>query len=90
MEFKKVLERYHISPLKYDDGVELSEKDYDILFKMFEKVKALEEFFKSGTIPEKLSVEFNKLNSIKKNSLFELSDEECLDIIMNKNSQEVL
>ena len=32
MNFKEILQRYHVSPLQYDDGVELQESDYVDLY----------------------------------------------------------
>lgn len=37
MTIRQLLQRYHISPLQYQDGVELNDKDYYSLFKFLLK-----------------------------------------------------
>ena len=43
MTFKKILMRYHISPLTYENGEQLEEKDYTDLFKILQKYFAIKQ-----------------------------------------------
>ena len=85
MCFKEILRRYHISPLKYEDNEELSERDYFSLFIILQKyytIKAMnDEKFKIPVVDESLIV---KVQKDKEKSLLPLSDEECMDVLMRQ------
>jgi len=89
--FKEILKRYHISPLKYEDNEELSERDYISLFIILQKyytIKAMsDEKFKIPVVDETL---VQKVKKDKQKSLLPLSDEECLDILMNQKAKEAV
>ena len=90
MCFKEILKRYHISPLKYEDNVELGERDYLSLFIILQKyytIKSMnDERFTIPTIDESLII---KVQKDKEKSLLPLSDEECMDIIMQQKPKEL-
>ena len=90
MCFKEILKRYHISPLKYDDDVELGERDYFSLFVILQKyytIKALnDEKFNVPVVDESL---ITKVQKDKEKSLLPLTDEECMDIIMQQKPKEL-
>lgn len=90
MCFKEILKRYHISPLQYADGVELGERDYLSLFVILQKyyiIKSInDEKFKIPTVDESLIV---KVRKDKEKSLLPLSDEECMDILMQQKPKEL-
>ena len=89
MCFKEILKRYHVSPLQYEDGVELGERDYYSLFLILQKYYAVKELndekFKVPVVDESL---IKKIQRDKEKSLLPLTDEECMDIIMNQKSKE--
>lgn len=90
MQFREILQRYHISPLKYDDGTELGEKDYCSLFVILQK------YFLSRKIigQEKVFASMDKL--IKKaeqsyeRSLLPLEVEDVMDILMEQTAENVV
>lgn len=90
MCFKEILKRYHISPLKYEDNVELGERDYFSLFTVLQKyytIKALnDEKFKMPFVDESL---IKKVIKDKGKSFIPLSDEEQMDIIMQQKPKEL-
>lgn len=94
MEFKNVLRHYHVAPLQYEDGVELNDKDYKILFDMYERYQCVIFILQNEPIPEYFQIKYNellmKIKSIQMNSIFPLTEEEIIDIIMEKNDLEVL
>ncbi|MBR6401841.1 MAG: hypothetical protein IKS48_00490 [Eubacterium sp.] len=91
MCFKEMLKRYHISPLQYADGEELSERDYFSLFTILQKYYTIK-----SMNDEKFNIPFvdkaliDKVSRNKEKSLIPLSDEECMDILMKQNIKEVL
>ena len=89
MCFKEILKRYHISPLQYEDGVELGERDYFSLFVILQKyytIKSMnDEKFKVPIIDESLIM---KVQKDKEKSLLPLTDEEQMDIIMQQKPKE--
>lgn len=89
MCFKEILKRYHVSPLQYEDGVELDERDYYSLFLILQKYYTIKELndekFKMPAVDEFL---INKVQKDKEKSLLPLTDEECMDIIMNQKPKE--
>ena len=91
MCFKDILKRYHISPLKYDDNEELSERDYFSLYTILQKyytIKALnDDKFKIPSVDEVL---VQKVIKDKNKSLIPLTDEEQMDILMKQVIKEVL
>lgn len=94
MDFKNILRRYHVSPLQYEDGVELDEKDYHILFNMYERYQCITLVLNNEPISEYYQLKFGeliaKVKSIQLNSIFPLTNEEIIDIIMEQNDSEVL
>ena len=91
MQFKDVLKRYHISPLQYEDNTELNERDYYSLFVFLQKyytIKALtDNKFKMPVVDD---VSVQKVIKNKEKSLLPLSEEECLDMLMNQKTKEVV
>lgn len=91
MDIKETLERYHISPLRYEDGTELSEKDYISLFefmtKYFYAKNALSENKKSYSIPENL---INQVDRLKKFALIPPVFEDVMDILMKQTGGQVI
>lgn len=84
MTFKDMLKRYHISPLQYQDGLELEEKDYNDLYKMllrYYAVRSLTENYEPPKIDKTL---VEKMNKCFKSSLIPFEPEELFDILMIK------
>lgn len=92
MKFEDLLIRYHISPLSYDDGSPLSDKDYCDLFSLLLKWLMVKN--KTTDVSNLISENDKKL--IKKfefsfrNSLYPLDDTELLDIINGQDSRNVV
>ena len=84
MKFKEILSRYHISPLMYQDGVELDEKDYRDLYKILTKYYYIKDELYS--VDEQL---IKRLNYNMQNSIMSLEPEEKMDVLM-EISNEVL
>ena len=83
MAFKEILKRYHISPLQYEDGKELTERDYLELFKFLMKYYCIRGIFdKNFVIPSVPMDSMDKVKRCAEKSLLPLTEEECLDILM--------
>lgn len=87
MKFTDVLERYHISPLKYDDDTVLNEKDYLNLFQIL-----LKYILVKNCMGEKIDTTINeslikKMESAFKRALIPFSDFELLDILMEQKTE---
>ena len=52
MNFREILGRYHVSPLKYADGTELNEKDYRDLYVMLQKYFTAQRITTKNKMPE--------------------------------------
>lgn len=91
MQFKDILKRYHISPLQYEDNTELNERDYYSLFVFLQKyytIKSItDDKFKVPVVDNAL---IQKVIKSMEKSLLPLSEEECLDILMNQKTKEVV
>ena len=91
MQFKDILKRYHISPLRYEDNSELSERDYYSLFVFLQKYYMIKSItdnkFKMPVIDDSL---IQKVIKSMEKSLLPLSEEECLDILMNQKTKEAV
>ena len=85
MDFREVLRRYHISPLQYDDGVLLDEKDYYdlavLLMKYYYSKQKLGCNSRIPKIPEALQ---KKVENHMKRSLFEVDIESIMDVLMEQ------
>lgn len=90
MCFKEILQRYHISPLKYDDGVELEERDYVNLFTILSKYFTIKQKVEGGNLPVIKEQLIAKVESTIKNSLVPFEPEELMDILMEQTIKEVL
>jgi len=90
MEFREILKRYHISPLKYDDDTELSESDYGFLFSILSKYYIAKQCL--GNRVPKIDEEGmrNKIENYCKRTLVLPEIEDLMDILMNQNKGAVL
>ena len=84
MTFKDMLKRYHISPLQYQDGVELEEKDYNDLYKMMLRYYAVRKLTEDYEPPKIDKTLVEKMNKNFKSSLIPFEPEELFDILMIK------
>ena len=84
MTFKGMLKRYHISPLQYQDGVELEEKDYNDLYKMMLRYYAVRKLTEDYEPPKIDKTLVEKMNKNFKSSLIPFEPEELFDILMIK------
>ena len=90
MCFKEILKRYHISPLQYEDGVELGERDYYSLFLILQKYYTIKELNdEKFTMPVVDKSLITKVQKDKEKSLLPLSEEEQMDIIMQQKPKEL-
>lgn len=90
MKFSEVLQRYHISPLSYIDGMALAERDYFELFKIYSKYIEMKRRFGK---PIKYEIEksvLNKVDYLTKNSIIELEEGDVMDVLMELNDKCVL
>lgn len=90
MCFKEILQRYHIAPLKYDDGVELEERDYVNLFTILSKYFTIKQKVEGCNLPVIKEHLIAKVESAIKNSLVPFEPEELMDILMEQTTKEVL
>ena len=82
MKFNEILRRYHVSPLKYEDGTELEEKDYRELYKILSKYYYIRgELYKGD---ERL---IRRLDSNVKNAIIPLEPEEQMDVLMEIDNE---
>lgn len=84
MTFKDMLKRYHISPLQYQDGVELEEKDYNDLYKMMLRYYAVRKLTENYEPPKIDKTLVDKMNKSFESSLIPFEPEELFDILMIK------
>ena len=84
MMFKDILKRYHISPLQYNDGVELEEKDYNDLYKMLLRYYAVRRLTENYEPPKIDKTLVDKMNKNFESSLIPFEPEELFDILMSK------
>ena len=90
MIFNDVLRLYHISPLHYDDGSELSEKDYVSLFNILSKYFLMKKYFKDDVLKNHLEDINKKIEFLQKNSLIAITEEEVMNILMDMDEKLVL
>lgn len=90
MNVKEILQRYHVSPLQYDDGVELQESDYVDLYVLLMKYYFVKQRLGSGRVPKIPDNLINKVESHCKRSLLPITEEDCLDILMEQTGGKVL
>ena len=90
MEFREILKRYHVSPLKYDDDVELSESDYNSLFNILSKYYAAKEYLGCRVPKIDVNTVRNKIENYCKRAVIPPTVEEIMDILMNQNKGAVL
>ena len=84
MEFKDCLRRYHVAPLRYDDGKELSEGDYKLLFVFLKKYYAARFRSEGLPVPEIPAGLEAKAEKAANAALFPLSIEDFMDIYTNQ------
>ncbi len=89
MEFKDILRRYHISPLQYDDGTELNESDYNLLYQILNKYYTINSYLRKR-VPKLDSSINQKIESYIKCSLIPPETEEIMDILMEQESPKIL
>ena len=82
--FKDILKRYHISPLQYNDGVEVEEKDYNDLYKMLIRYYAVRKLTENYEPPKIDKTLLDKMNKNFESSLIPFEPEELFDILMSK------
>ena len=90
MDFRETLRRYHISPLQYENGQELTENDYSQLFGILQKyyyAKTMCGYTRTPVIPENLK---NRVINLQKRSLFDLTSEEIMDTLMEFEGEKVI
>lgn len=90
MKFVDVLERYHISPLKYEDNTVLDEKDYANLYDVLSKYFFMKRCFNSNVPKINLEEAEKKVDFLKKNSLIEITEEDILDLIVGVDNKLVV
>ena len=82
MQFREILKRYHVSPLKYEDNSELNERDYLSLFTLLQKYFCIKSIFdESFEMPSVSKESMDKVKRCAEKSLLPLTEEECLDIL---------
>ena len=90
MDFRETLKRYHISPLRYEDGTELNEIDYGSFFMVLQKyyfAKNMLDSFRIPQIPENLK---HKVEVRCKKALLAPDLEDLMDILMEQEGGNVL
>ena len=88
MKFTEFLQRYHISPLRYEDGTVLEEKDYRDFFMLLVKYDAVTRGFPS--VGDLLDETEKKVDFVRRNGLLPMEDAEILDMLMEQDSNPVL
>lgn len=84
MEFKELLQRYHVSPLRYEDGTELVEKDYKNLYLILKKYFIAQKMILNKDEP---AISQNLISKAEKNnecSLISPDVEDIMDILMEQ------
>ena len=90
MKFTDCLKRYHISPLNYNDGTELDERDYLELYKMLHRYFEMKELL---LIKEKWQIDeyiLDKIRATIKNSLIPMEEQDVMDILMEQKTNIVI
>lgn len=90
MDFKEILKRYHISPLKYDDGSELNEQDYSQLYLILQKYYFAKVECGITRVPQIPDYLKTKVASLKKRSLLDVTLEDIMDILMEFNEEKII
>ena len=90
MNVTELLRRYHIAPLKYEDGVELTDKDYfdlaGFLIRYFHAKKVMG-FSKTPHIPDNL---ISRVERYMKQCLLDITIEDIMDILMEQKGGNVI
>ena len=90
MKFTDVLERYHISPLKYEDNTVLEEKDYSSLYDVLRKYFKMKKYL-NNRVNEVCDSEITKkIDSLTKNSLIPATEEEIMDTLLNVSGKNIV
>lgn len=89
-EFKELLQRYHISPLQYQDGTELNESDYFNLAEMLLKYYYSRNIMNCTKIPKISDNLRKKVTSHCQRSLLGFELEDLMDILMEQNGGMVI
>ena len=89
MEFKDILRRYHISPLQYEDGVELNESDYMTLYQILGKYYAVNSYL-NKRVPKTDTNVLKKIENYCRRSLITPEVEDVMDVIMEQKGGKVL
>jgi len=90
MDFRETLKRYHISPLQYDDGVELNEIDYNSLFVILQKYFFAKNMLDSSRVPQIPDNLKHKAEVRCKKALLAPDLEDLMDILMEQEGGNVL
>lgn len=90
MEFKGILQRYHISPLKYDDDSELAESDYYDLAGLLLRYYYAKNILGCQKIPRINDNIIKRVQNHLKRSLFENDVETLMDILTEQTGGNVL
>lgn len=90
MEFKEVLQRYHISPLKYDDDTLLTESDYFDLANILLRYYYSKKIMGCQKLPKITDNLIKKVDNHCKRSLLGIDLESLMDILMEQNGGNVL
>lgn len=89
MTFKEILMRYHISPLQYQDGKELEERDYLDMFRMLLKYYNIRNVTEGFDIPKVDAMLMKRVVKNYETSLIPFEPEELMDILMQKKGEMV-
>ena len=90
MEFKEILQRYHISPLMYEDGTKLTESDYFDLANMLLRYYYSKSLMDSQKLPRINDTLINRVKNYCNRSLLGIDLECLMDILMEQTGGNVL
>ena len=90
MDFKDILQRYHISPLKYDDNTLLTESDYFELSNMLLKYYYSKKILGCQKLPKISDKLINRVDNHCKRSLLDIELTDLMDILMEQEGGNVL
>lgn len=90
MEFKEILQRYHISPLQYQDGVELNESDYFNLAELLLKYYYSKNIMGCTKIPKITDVLKKRVTNHCQRSLLGFELEDLMDILTEQTGGNIL
>ena len=87
MEFKEILQKYHVEPLHYADGSELTESDYGYFYLILQKYYFAKKILKQPRIPSISEALKNKVIKLKNEALWEPSVEDLFDVLMDQGGK---